>query len=186
MSLDRMGYQRPMYTADSVASIDFKIMGKEAEYWMFDLDGVLAAALRYDIRQDAVENIQSALVNGLIQAACIISNAAFSFMSHRVANLANRCGLPYLSCHLPYPMKPSQLAFDTAATLIAPVGFDRSRIMIVGDQLGTDMAAGRYGCKTMLVPTLEPIPWWKRRKHGKEDQIRREMVIVFPHELRRG
>ncbi|MFA5158128.1 MAG: HAD hydrolase-like protein [Patescibacteria group bacterium] len=142
--------------------------------------------MRSDLHQDSVNNIQSALANGWIRAACIISNATLPIFSRRVANLAGRCGLPHLSCHWPYPMKPSLKAFDTAAALIAPAGSDRSRIMMVGDQLGTDMAARRHGYKTLLVPTLEPIPWWKQWKHNKEDQIRRDLVVIFPCELRRG
>lgn len=171
-----------MYVADSVASIDFAEMA--CRYWMFDLDGTLAPGMRNDLRLDAVMNIRSAISQGWIDAACVVSNSGLWFMSRRVASLASQCGLPYLSCYWPHALKPSQLAFDTAAGLIAPEGFDPADVMMVGDQLGTDMLAILYGYRTLLVPTLHPIPWWKQRKHDKENRIRQDLDIKFPFEQR--
>ena len=172
------------YTANSVAEIDFATVTQE--YALIDLDGTLAPALSMNLHQESVRNVRLSLGSQSLKGACIISNAGLWILSFRVKKIATICNLSYTACYWPRPRKPSLRAFDRGAGLIAPAGTERGNILVIGDQLNTDMAASKYGYATLLVPPQEPVPAWKRPKQEKEKKLRLQMGIYFPHELPRG
>ncbi len=182
MSYAGHGYPLPTWTANSVGDIDFKVI-KEAGvlYCLLDLDGTFTPTLSMDVCQNAVRNIQTALWEGFIRAACIISNVGVWPLAHRVSAIATKYHLPHHACYWPWPMKPSVKAFEHASALITS-DTDHHKFVIIGDQR-SDMEATKYGYRTILVPPLGTSTWWNSWKRKMEDDHRRRIGARFPHEL---
>ena len=74
-------------------------------------------------------------------------------------------------------MKPSEKAFRSA---MATIGGDNDNTVMIGDQLRKDiLGANHIGMMSVLVETVPPIPFWKRRTHDKDAIICQQLGIKF-------
>ncbi len=90
----------------------------------------------------------------------IVSNARGS----RVAPFAESVGLPYFSlCQKPLPFGVNRA--------VRRLGVPKRRVLLCGDQLFTDMLAGRLaGVKTLLVNPARPEEKWHFRLRRRLEQ----------------
>ena len=125
---------------------------------MLDVDCTLKSYSATDLRLETREWLDSLRRAGI--GLCLLSNGR----GGRIGALAERLELPCVWAAL----KP--LPFRCLAGL-RRLGFDRKRTAVVGDQIFSDVMAGRLaGLTTILVRPIQPEeePWFARMKRPLE------------------
>lgn len=153
---------RPTYRARSVALIDFETLaGMGIRFAVVDFDGTVTPPLSPNVCPDSIQNLLGAKANNWLIDVCLLSNCLLYFMSGRVQATARATGFNHLACCLPGPIKPHGQAFERALSRMSGATVDNS--IVIGDQFGTDiLGANRLGIPSIWVPSIEPIPLWKR------------------------
>lgn len=171
---------RPKYIARSVASINFRTLAKDGiHYLIIDLDGTLAAALSMVLCIAAVKNILLARHQELVLDVCICSNAWLYPFAKRVERIARACGFKCHACFWPRPAKPRHEAFEAAMATMP--GATKENTVVIGDQLNTDIrGANLAGIRSLWVPILGPVPWWKSRRVWSQTRMLRALGINMP------
>jgi uncharacterized protein len=130
---------------------------------LLDVDCTLKRYNEEDVRPEVAQWLTDLTAGGI--GCCIVSNGR----SKRVKNTAKKIGLPYVAKAL----KPLPFGIHRA---IAKMGFLHDHSAIVGDQIFTDVLAGRLaGIKCILVRPIHPEeePWFTRIKRPPERVILR-------------
>lgn len=146
----------PDFYNQSLAEIDWqKIPALGIELLFLDIDNTLAADGSRQADHATINLLREMEKAGL--SLCVLSNAK----AERGAEFTKNLGIPYLGL----AMKP--LTFKIKSYL-RQQGLKPARCLMVGDQLFTDVMAGRRsGCKTLLVPPLaedlSSFVRWKRK-----------------------
>jgi hypothetical protein len=155
---------RPTYRARSVASIDFATLAEMGiRFAIIDLDGTITPTLSPSVCPDSIQNLLGAKANSWLLEACLLSNCWFYLMSKRVETIARATGLKHHACWWPRPTKPHSRAFEEALSQMSGATADNT--VVIGDQFGTDiLGANRFRprIRSIWVPSIEPIPLWKR------------------------
>lgn len=154
---------RPFAHAKSIYEIDldfFKAMGVEVLF--IDLDNTLDSYKLYHPTDRARKLISKILASGI--RPVIVSNNS----GKRVSTYANDLGVEYLnSCAKPFPCKINRFIKDN--------NLDKNKVMLVGDQMMTDVAAGN-NAKIRVVLTDKIV---------KEDQWTTHINRIFGRPIRK-
>lgn len=154
---------RPFAHAKSIYEIDldfFKKMGVEVLF--IDLDNTLDSYKLYHPTDRARKLISDILAKGI--RPVIVSNNS----GKRVSTYANDLGVEFLnSCAKPFPHKINRFIKDN--------NLDRSKVMLVGDQMMTDVAAGN-NAKIRVILTDKIV---------KEDQWTTHINRIFGRPIRK-
>lgn len=133
----------------------------DIRFAIIDLDGTIAPTLSPNVCPDSIQNLLGAKANNWLLDACLLSNCWLYLMSKRVETIARATGLKHHACWWPRPTKPHTRAFEEALSRMS--GSTTSNTVVIGDQFGTDMlGANRLGIRSIWVPPMHPIPFWKR------------------------
>lgn len=140
---------RPFAVAKSIYDIDvefFKKMG--VEILLIDLDNTLDSYRLYHPTEKA-RRLMNELQENNIKPVIVSNNRG-----KRVSTYANDLDVEFLnSCRKPFPHKIN--------AFIEKNGLDRNKLMLVGDQMMTDVAAGnRAGLRVVLTNKLVKEDQW--------------------------
>jgi len=152
---------RPTYWApNGVASIDFDALRKRGlSRLLLDADGTITQICKMVVPEDIAQNLRAAQDSGW--EICLTSNAHLWFMASRIEKLAEILKCQYVAHYWPYPTKPNRKALKKAMSEMN--GATLGNTLMVGDQFGTDiLGANRLGILSIWVPSIEPIPLWKK------------------------
>ncbi len=168
----------PSLVARSILDIDFSMLaGLGRTKVLTDLDGTLAAVLSEKYDQRVIDHLLSAKANGFITDMCVFSNTGLACYVPRVRRIAARLNAKHMACYWPLPMKPKEKAFRSA---MATIDGNADDTVMIGDQLRKDiLGANRIGIMSILVETVPPIPFWKRRTHKKDTILCQQLGIKF-------
>ena len=174
---------RPSFVFPSVERIPFRdLSGIGIDTILLDVDGTIAPVLGR-AHKESLAHLCSAVEDGFVRHVCLISNVGIWPLALRVYLIAKANGFASLSCFLPSSTKPNPRVYERAMNLLGlDAEEDRQRVLVVGDQLTTDIVfANRVGVRSALVPTMPPIPRFKKRKMHKEEALRDALNILFPY-----
>ena len=131
---------------------------------LLDMDCTLKDYHANGFRAEVMDWTQTLRSGGII--LCLLSNAR----PRRIELLARELDIPFVA----KAFKPLTVGCRVA---IRKLGLNRERIGLVGDQLFSDILAGRLaGLFTILVrPTSPEEPWFTRVKRPLERQVLRWM-----------
>ena len=151
---------RPTYRARSVASIDFEALREQGlSKLLLDVDGTITQICKMVVPEEIAQNLRAAQDNGW--EICLTSNAQLWFMARRIEKLAEALECQYVAHYWPHPTKPNPRALEIAMSEMDGATLDNT--LMVGDQFGTDiLGANHLGIPSIWVPSIEPIPLWKR------------------------
>ena len=147
--LDMKHVFRPFAHAKSIYEIDidfFKAMGVEVLF--IDLDNTLDSYKLYHPTKKSKRLMKSLIANGI--KPVIVSNNR----GKRVSTYAGDLGVDFVnSCRKPFAFKLN--------AVIKKNNWDRSKMMMVGDQMMTDVvAANRAGLRVVLTDKLVKEDQW--------------------------
>ena len=134
----------PDYMFETVECIPFNLIHSERiKGIMFDMDNTLVNK-KYVHTKELKSWIKEMKKQGI--KMCIFSNTP---RINKIKIVAKDLGMQYIS----NGFKPFKFGFKKAENLL---GIDKENIVIIGDQLFTDIYGGnRYGIKTILVNPIE-------------------------------
>jgi uncharacterized protein len=149
----------PHVRVESVWDLTPDRLGKlEIDGLLLDVDCTLKRYHQNDVQTEVVAWLSALRTGGI--GCCIVSNG----WNDRIGQFAEIIGLPFVSNAL----KPLPCGINIA---LAKMGFKPDRTAIVGDQIFTDVLAGRLaGIKCILVRPIHPEeePWFTRIKRPPE------------------
>ena len=151
----------PNFTVMSVADIDLQRLKKNGiRGILLDFDNTLVKWNDTRLRKKVVRWVAAAKRLGF--SVCIVSNA----ITERLQSVADRLQIPFV----PQACKPSTLGIRRA---LEKLSLDCSETLMVGDQLFTDVLAGkRSGLQTALIrPKKFHEQWWMKGVRYLENLI---------------
>jgi len=150
---------RPNLRVSRVEQIDAALLGRlGVDALLLDVDCTLKPYRSQTLSREVIDWIDARRREGI--GLCLVSNGRAA----RVQPVAERLGVPFVAA----AWKPLPHGCRAAMT---QMGFDPRRTAMVGDQLFTDVIAGRLaGIFTILVEPLRPEqePWYTRLKRPLE------------------
>lgn len=143
---------RPTYTIDSIYNLDInalKNMGIKAIF--SDLDNTLLAWNNFET-DDALQKLERRLADADIKLIVISNNS-----SERISKVLDVYRIEFAA----RARKPLPIGINKA---IAKYNLNKSDVLMVGDQLLTDIVAGNLaGVRTVLVKPLVETDKWNTR-----------------------
>ncbi len=133
-----------------------------------------------DVFEACIQNVLNARENGWLRNVCILSNAGLFMFARRVEVIAKRYDFQYHACCWPGLAKPHPEVFRMA---MATIGASRENTGVIGDQQNTDiLGANLAGFDlSILVPSLKPVPWWKKYGRQRDARRMRALGLSWPH-----
>lgn len=143
---------RPKYTIDTIYHLDTEQLHKMDVHAVFsDLDNTLLAWNKFETAKE-MDKFNQRLAKAGIKLVVISNNNA-----QRVGKVLN----PYQIAFVAKSKKPLPFAITRERKSL---GLNKKQVMMVGDQLITDMQAGNLaGVKTVLVKPLVETDKWNTR-----------------------
>jgi uncharacterized protein len=149
----------PHFRVQSVLELTVEWLRKrEIDSLLLDVDCTLKRYRDTDVQADVAAWLNTIKTSGI--GCCIVSNGR----DRRIKHFADKLGLPFVS----KAIKPLPIGIHRA---IRTMEFRPDRTAIVGDQVFTDVLAGRLaGIKCILVSPIHPEeePWFTRIKRSPE------------------
>jgi uncharacterized protein len=149
----------PHYRVPSVLELTMEwLQEREIDSLLLDVDCTLKRYRDTDVQADVAAWLNALKTNGI--GCCIVSNG----WDRRIKHFADKLGLPFVS----KAIKPLPVGIHRA---IRTMGFQAARAAIVGDQVFTDVLAGRLArIKCILVNPIHPEEesWFTRIKRPPE------------------
>lgn len=162
--------------SDAIQRID--ALDRKITKLFADLDGTLSPVASYWYDPLAIESLRSWCKRSPEHEVCVFSNIGTPLLFPRLKSFANMISAGYYGGWFMTPMKPSPTSFEIA---MGKIGACPDNSAMIGDTIAKDVLGANWaGMISALVPTMEPIPWWKDLLMNKERNLLQELEIVFP------
>jgi len=170
---------RPDLYFTAIWMIDFKALSQRGiEYLLIDVDSTIADHHSKTIDPRAKRVLLSAMDDGYIKNACLVSNIMYGRKKkRRVARMAGELGIPYVAAPF-FCAKPNISPFLTG---LQKINANPDNTAVIGDQIFTDVLGGnRLGMVTILIKPLGKIHWTTRisLRRAKERRLLRKLGIT--------
>ena len=156
---------QPNLVLDSVQDITLELLQQQGlRSLLLDIDSTLKSYRTTAVPPETLQWIESLQEAGI--GLCILSNG----WTQRIRPIAEQLGLPFIAP----AMKPTPFGCRTALQMRE---FDQKSTAIVGDQVFTDILAGKFaGLFTILVMPIHPEEerWYTRIKRPVEKWVLRK------------
>lgn len=162
----------PSLMVKRVADIPFTALAAWGyHHYLFDLDNTLAAPGASEIDPAARKAILAAQERGDIQGLAVVSNVVLpvAAWTNRVRLAADQLGSQHFVAAVWPRLKPHPDPFEQGVALLGSLP---SQTVMVGDQIGKDMAAHWVGLYTILVEPIGLDPWFRQGKRRYEARVR--------------
>lgn len=143
---------RPRYTIDTIYHLDPKVLNNMGIKVVFsDLDNTLLAWNKFETAQEMADLHEKLAANGI--KLMVLSNNN----DERVGKVLNPYGIEFVArARKPFPFVLKEQ--------LTKMGLDKDQVMLVGDQLMTDIIAGNTaGVNSVLVQPLVNTDKWNTR-----------------------
>lgn len=152
---------RPDLYYTAIWMIDFMALSQRGiDYLLIDVDSTIADHHSKTIDPRAKEVLLSALNEGYIKNACLVSNVMYGKKKkRRVASMAGELGIPFVAAPF-FRAKPNVSPFLAG---LEKMNANPGNTAVIGDQIFTDILGGnRLGMVTILIKPLGKIHWTTR------------------------
>ncbi len=162
----------PHFRFHSVVEITPEVLGElRIKSLLLDVDCTLKQYRGTQIAPGVTRWLDTMKAAGI--GLCLVSNGK----AGRIRPFAESVDIPFIAPAL----KPLPLGCNRAVNMM---GFDKASTVMVGDQVFTDIVAGKWaGLRTILVSPMNPEaePWFARIKRPLEKLVLGKNGIPEPH-----